>query len=78
MGFFGAFAAANELPALGFLVLPLFGLLLVFVSSTDDRLFPRRRIYSDRLAFMATQYAVFSARFKLAYAGRSGTEGVSL
>ena len=41
-GFFAAFAAANELPALAFLVL-LFGLLLAVVSPADDSCFPSRR-----------------------------------
>ena len=46
-GFFAAFAAANELPALAFLVL-LFGLLLVSFPRKTLLLFPAGRVGSDR------------------------------
>ena len=63
-GFFAAFAAANELPALAFLVL-LFGLLLVSFPGQTIRYFLPGAIVPIA-AFMATQYAVFG-EFKLAY-----------
>jgi hypothetical protein len=63
-GFFAAFATANELPALAFLVL-LFGLLLVSYHRRTIRYFLPGAIIPIA-AFMATQYAVFG-EFKLAY-----------
>jgi hypothetical protein len=63
-GFFAAFAAANELPALAFLVL-LFGLLLVSFPGQTIRFF-LPAAFVPITAFMATQYAVFG-EFKLAY-----------
>jgi hypothetical protein len=63
-GFFAAFAAANELPALSFLVL-LFGLLLVsFPGNTIRYFLPGAAI--PIVAFVVSQYAVFG-EFKLAY-----------
>jgi hypothetical protein len=63
-GFFAAFATANELPALAFLVL-LFGLLFVsFPRQTVAYFLPGAIV--PIAAFMTTQYAVFG-EFKLAY-----------
>jgi hypothetical protein len=63
-GFFAAFAAANELPALAFLVL-LFGLLVgSFPGQTIRSFLPGALV--PIAAFVVTQYAVFG-EFKLAY-----------
>ena len=63
-GFFAAFAAANELPALAFLVL-LFGLLLVSFPRQTIRYFLPGALVPI-VAFVVAQYAVFG-EFKLAY-----------
>ena len=63
-GFWAAFAAANELPALSFLVL-LFGLLLMSFPGKAIRYFLPGALVPI-LAFVAAQYAVFG-EFKLAY-----------
>jgi hypothetical protein len=63
-GLFAAFAAANELPALSFLVL-LFGLLLfAFPRKTLVYFLPAAAV--PIVAFVVAQYAVFG-EFKLAY-----------
>ncbi len=63
-GFFAAFAAANELPALAFLIL-LFGLFFIFFRRRTIRYFLPGALVPI-VAFVAAQYAVFG-EFKLAY-----------
>jgi hypothetical protein len=64
LGFFAAFAAANELPALAFLAL-VFGLLAVsYPMQTISFFVPAALV--PTIAFVAAQYAVFG-EFKLAY-----------
>jgi hypothetical protein len=63
-GFFGAFAAANELPALAFLGLLVLALLLRHARETAIWFIPAAAI--PVAAFLASQYAVFG-ELKLAY-----------